>query len=74
MDPQAFIVVNGEGKAQLLSLKDSRGATVLRAIELLPSVLSQLGLPIGEGTEAERAVLPAQGGSATHGKAGDKQP
>ena len=33
VDPQAFIVVNGEGQAQLLSLKDSRGATVLRAIE-----------------------------------------
>ena len=61
VDPQAFIVVNAEGQAQLLSLKDSRSATVLRAIELLPSVLSQLGLPIGEAAPAEPApaALPA---------------
>ena len=62
VDPQAFIVVNGEGQAQLLSLKDSRGATVLRAFELLPSVLSQLGLPIGEPAHAP--ALPAEDAAA----------
>jgi len=71
VDPQAFIVVNAEGQAQLLSLKDSRGATVLRAFELLPSVLSQLGLPIGDAAAApapaalpveETAALPKDGG------------
>lgn len=56
VDPQAFIVVSGDGKAQLLSLKDTRGATVLRAIELLPGVLGQLGLPVGEGQA--RGALP----------------
>lgn len=60
VDPQAFIVVNHDGQAQLLSLKDARGATVLRAFELLPSVLSQLGLPIGDGSSsAAQAALPA---------------
>lgn len=67
VDPQAFIVVNGEGQAQLLSLKDSRGATVLRAIELLPSVLSQLGLPVGEAARA----LPAEGDAAKSGGDGE---
>ncbi|MBM4247666.1 MAG: hypothetical protein FJ148_28415 [Deltaproteobacteria bacterium] len=69
VDPQAFIVVNGEGQAQLLSLKDSRGATVLRAIELLPSVLSRLGLPIGEAAEAP--VLPPGQGKPESG--GDRE-
>lgn len=61
VDPQAFIVVSGDGKAQLLSLKDSRGATVLRAIELLPSVLGQLGLPVGEAARGAAALSPAAG-------------
>jgi len=65
IDPQAFIVVNGDGKAQLLSLRDSRSATVLRAIELLPSVLGQLGLPIGDA--AERAALPGRGRARDEG-------
>lgn len=60
VDPQAFIVVNAEGQAQLLSLKDSRSASVLRAIELLPSVLSQLGLPVGDGVKHDHAALPAE--------------
>jgi uncharacterized spore protein YtfJ len=60
VDPQAFIVVNSDGHAQMLSLKDSRGATVLRAFELLPGVLGQLGLPIGEAARAAPAVLPAE--------------
>lgn len=64
VDPQAFIVVNGEGQAQLLSLKDSRGATVLRAFELLPSVLSQLGLPIGESAASPAPALAASDGPA----------
>lgn len=59
VDPQAFIVVNGEGQAQLLSLKDSRGATVLRAIELLPSVLSQLGLPVGDAARSPALAAEA---------------
>lgn len=59
VDPQAFIVVNGEGQAQLLSLKDSRGATVLRAIELLPSVLSQLGLPLGDAARSPALAADA---------------
>jgi uncharacterized spore protein YtfJ len=70
VDPQAFIVVTRDGKAQMLSLKDSRGATVLRAIELLPSVLSQLGLPVGEAAAPE-ALPPADGGgSGTRGDPG----
>jgi uncharacterized spore protein YtfJ len=60
VDPQAFIVVNGDGQAQMLSLKDSRSATVLRAFELLPSVLGQLGLPVGESAHAAPASLPAE--------------
>lgn len=58
VDPQAFIVVNAEGQAQMLSLKDSRGATVLRAFELLPTVLGQLGLPVGENARGTAPALP----------------
>ncbi|HEY8515729.1 MAG TPA: spore germination protein GerW family protein [Candidatus Binatia bacterium] len=64
VDPQAFIVVDGEGRAQLLSLKDSRSATVLRAIELLPSVLRQLGLPLPEASSASAALPSDRDGSA----------
>lgn len=60
VDPQAFIVVNADGHAQMLSLKDSRSATVLRAFELLPGVLGQLGLPIGDGAHAAPPALPAE--------------
>jgi uncharacterized spore protein YtfJ len=65
VDPQAFIVVNADGQAQLLSLKDSRGATVLRAFELLPSVLSQLGLPVGDHAAPAPAALPPGGASTS---------
>jgi uncharacterized spore protein YtfJ len=66
VDPQAFIVVDGDGQAQLLSLKDSRSATVLRAIELLPSVLGQLGITAGDA--GGQAALPS--GAAGKGEAG----
>lgn len=59
VDPQAFIVVNAEGQAQMLSLKDSRSATVLRAFELLPTVLGQLGLPVGDAASRNAPALPS---------------
>jgi uncharacterized spore protein YtfJ len=40
--PQAFIVVNNEGQAHLLSLKDQKTSTVVRAIELVPDVIDKV--------------------------------
>jgi len=71
VDPQAFIVVNAEGQAQMLSLKDSRSATVLRAFELLPTVLGQLGLPVGDNA-SRSAAAPALPAGETPPKDGER--
>lgn len=42
VDPQAFIVVDKDGQAQLLSLQQSKESVLTRAIELLPQVVEKV--------------------------------
>ncbi len=42
VNPQAFIVVDKNGQAQLLSLNQSKESILTRAIELLPQVVDKL--------------------------------
>ena len=42
VQPQAFIVVTDEGRAHLLTLRDSKTSPVVRAIELVPEVLEKV--------------------------------
>jgi len=42
VEPQAFIVVNNEGQAHLLTLKGDKKSTVVRAIEVLPEVVEKV--------------------------------
>ncbi len=42
VDPQAFIVVDKNGQAQMLSLSQSKESILTRAIELIPQVVDKL--------------------------------
>lgn len=42
VDPQAFIVVDKNGQAQLLSINHSKDSVLTRAIELIPTVVDKL--------------------------------
>ncbi len=42
VDPQAFIVVDKNGTAQLLSLKQNKESIITRAIELLPQMVDKV--------------------------------
>ncbi len=53
IEPQAFVVVDKSGQAQLLSLKDSKVSAVSRAIELVPQVLDRV---LGEGGAGQGAA------------------
>jgi uncharacterized spore protein YtfJ len=49
VDPQAFIVVNADGNAHMISLKDTKDASLIQAISILPDVVEKV---VRAGSEA----------------------
>ena len=60
VEPVACIVVNKDGKAQLLQFSEPNLSTTARIIDLVPEVMERLGLTKGdhEKDEPEKTVPP----------------
>ncbi|MBW2419382.1 MAG: hypothetical protein JRH19_12600 [Deltaproteobacteria bacterium] len=60
VDPQAFVVINADGRAHMISLKDTKDASLIQAISILPDVMEKVIRTGGEvfgakGSGAERS-------------------